>query len=101
MLVPLLQSARAEITPEVGSACTGEFSKEPEKWSESMPSVNIGWEGIWKSQSNPIPVIPELKSNRFNSKNLGTLAVFVWCRNYRFIFVSHSIIYYKITHSRL
>ena len=41
MLLPLLQIARAEIAPEVGSACMGEFSKEQERWSESMPSVTL------------------------------------------------------------
>lgn len=57
MLVPLLQSARAEIAPEVGSARTDEFSKEPERWSESMPSVTLDGRVSGKSEqpssSNP------------------------------------------------
>lgn len=83
-----LQSANVEIFPEVGSARTDEISKEPERLLATMPSVTSGvWgECIWKSQTNTIPVIPESKSYRFNNKNLGALAVFVWCRNYRFIF---------------
>lgn len=57
MLLPLFQSALSEIAPEVGSACTGEFSKEQERWSESMPSVTLMGRYLEKSEqlnfSNP------------------------------------------------